>query len=285
MADYIETDVKDLVVVKQLPVIEEQLRGIKKRFEAEANEALALECTEENLQTVKKKRADLTKIFNALESRRKEAKKAILAPYEEFEQIYKECVTEIYSPCDRQLADKIHEVEDALKTQKRADAEEYFNEYCTSKNIDFLTFDRLGISITLTASRKSLHEQVKAFIDKVSDELLLIETQENSSEILVEYKESLNVAQAITLVVNRHIAIEDEKRRKEELQAVAREKAKAATKVDEVIEDTLMPPKKEINEETEAPRYKVSFTVFGTLDKIKALKNFLVEGDYQYEQQ
>lgn len=281
MAEYTENQ---LIIVKQLPIIEQQLKGIKVQFEKEASEALALECTEENLQTVKKKRADLTKIFNALESKRKEAKKAILAPYEAFEEIYKECVSEIYLPCDRQLADKIHEVEDELKAQKRGDAEEYFNEYCQSKNIDFLEFDRLGINITLTASRKSLHEQIKEFVDKVCDELKLIETQENSAEIFVEYKESLNVAQAITLVVGRHRAIEEEKRRKEELQAVATEKAKAVSKVEEVIEESIMPPKEEAVTEEEQ-KYKVTFSVIGTLAEIKALKKFLVEGDYQYEQQ
>ena len=284
--EFLETG---LIVVKQLPVIEQQLKAIKDRFEIEASEALSLACTEETLQLVKKKRAELTKIFNALESRRKEAKKAILSPYEAFEQIYRECVTDIYSPCDKKLAAKIKEVEDGLKEQKRAEAEEYFTEYCLSRQIDFLTFDRLGISITLNVSKKRLHDQIKALVDRVADELLLIETQEYSSEILVEYKSSLNVAQAITLVSNRHKAIEEENRRKQDAQILAEEQEKTVAKVDMAIE-TLAPPKAEHigedkDEQPDAKVYRVSFTVTGTLVKIKALKDFLVKGDYQYDQQ
>lgn len=278
-----------LIVVKQLPVIEEQLKAIKELFQQGAAAALSLECTEETLQTVKKKRAELTKVFSALEAKRKEAKKAILSPYEAFEQVYRECVTEVYVPCDKELAAKIHEVEDGLKAQKRASAEEYFTEYCASKQIDFLSFDRLGISITLTASKKALREQIKSAIDKVSEELLLIATQENPDEILVEYKTSLNVAQAITLVSNRHKAIEDERRRKEAAQALAMEKAQAAAKVEEVTE-TIQPPKAESIEETppitQKPKvYKVAFSVIGTIEQIRALKQFLTEGEYQYDQQ
>lgn len=278
-----------LIVVKQLPVIEEQLKAIKELFQQEAAAALSLECTEETLQTVKKKRAELTKIFSALEAKRKEAKKAILSPYEAFEQVYRECVTEVYAPCDKELAAKIHEVEDGLKAQKRASAEEYFAEYCASKQIDFLSFGRLGINVTLTASKKALREQIKSAIDKVSEELLLIATQENPDEILVEYKTSLNVAQAITLVSNRHKAIEDERRRKEAAQALAMEKAQAAAKVEEATE-TIQPPKAESIEETppipQKPKvYKVAFSVIGTIEQIRALKQFLTEGEYQYDQQ
>lgn len=284
-----ELQEQGLIVVKQLPVIEQQLYAIKERFEAEASMALSLACTEDTLQSVKKKRAELTKVFNALESKRKEAKKAILTPYEAFEKIYKECVTDIYAPCDKQLAAKIKEVEDGLKAQKRAEAEEFFNEYCVSKQIDFLTFDRLEINITLNVSKKSLHEKIKAFLDRVADELELIETQENSSEILVEYKTSLNVAQAITLVSNRHKAIEDEKRRKEDARLLAEEKEKAVAKVDEAIEAVTPPKAEPIEEDQDEPIvekvYRVSFTVTATLDKIKALKEFLVKGEYQYDQQ
>lgn len=280
----------NLIVVMQLPVIKEQLKEIKKRFELEAENALSLECTEETLQTVKKARTNLSKIFSALETKRKEAKKQILAPYESFEAVYKECVTDIYKPCDSKLAEKIRETEDTLKERKRIAAEEYFTEYSASKGIDFLTFDRMGLNITLSASAKSIKDQIKAFVDRTCDELAMIEMQENSAEILVEYKSSLNAAQAVMLVANRHRAIEEERRRKEESAAIAEEKAQAAAKVEEVIDEAFTPPKAEVIEEEPQERtsekiYQVSFTVYGSIDKIRDLKEFLTKGEYQYEQQ
>ena len=275
-----------LIVVKQLPIIEQQLYAIKDRFIVESNIALSLDCTEETLQLVKKKRAELTKVFNALEGKRKEAKKEILAPYEAFERTYRECVTEIYSPCDKRLAEKIKDVENGLKEKKRSEAEGFFREYSASKQIDFLTFDKLGINITLNVSRKSLHEQIQSFCDKVADELLLIETQENSAEILVEYKSSLNVAQAITLVSNRHKAIEEEKRKREEAAPAAEAKEEVISKVDKAL-SAVAPPKAEpIPDDDSLPKlFCVTFTITDTLDRIKALKKFLVEGGYQYDQQ
>ena len=63
---------------------------------------------------------------------------------------------------------------------------------------------------------KSLKEQAKAFVDKIADDLNLIETQEHKAEILVEYKQTLNVSQAITTVTNRFKDIEEEKKKQEE---------------------------------------------------------------------
>ena len=279
---------ESLIVVKQLPVIEEQLLVIKERFSAEVEDALSLVCTEETLQTVKKKRTEITRIFNYLESKRKEAKKAILAPYEAFEKVYKECVTEIYSPCDKQLAEKIREVEEGLKLQKRAEAETYFNEYAAQKGIDFLTFDSIGLNITMSVSKKSLKEQAKAFVDKVAEEVALIDTQEHKEEILVEYKSSLNVAQAITVVTNRHKAIEDERKKAEELKVKKEDAEKTTSAVNDVL-DSISAPTAEPEEKKvivdEEKKYSVSFKVIGTMEQIKALKEFLVKGEYEYEQQ
>lgn len=279
---------ESLIVVKQLPIIEEQLLVIKEKFSAEVEEALSLVCTEETLQAVKKKRAEITRMFNYLESKRKEAKKAILAPYEAFEKVYKECVSEIYSPCDKQLAEKIREVEEGLKFQKRTEVEMYFKEYSTQKGIDFLTFDNIGINITMSASKKSLKEQAKAFVDKIAEELTLIETQEHKEEILVEYKSSLNVAQAITIVTNRHKAIEEEHKKSEELKGKKEDAEKSANAVNDVLE-SISPPVAEPEEKMviadKVKRYSVSFKVIGTMEQIKALKDFLVKGAYEYEQQ
>lgn len=277
-----------LISVVQLPIIEERLKTIKEAFSHEVEEALSLTCTEETIQIVKKKRSEITKIYTDLESRRKEVKRAVLAPYEAFEQIYKECVTSIYAPCDLKLKQKIAEVENGLKEQKYEDAKDYFEKYCLSKQIDFIDFSQLGLSITLTVSKKKLREQVKAFVDKVCDELELIETQENRDEILVEYKKSLNVAQAITIVVNRHKAIEEERRRKEAALEQHKDVADVVAKVDEAI-SSVAPPKVEMpdpelpSEPAPEKIYEVSFTVRGSIDKIRALKQFLTEGDYDYE--
>ncbi len=276
-----------LIVVEQLPIIKQQLQQIKEKFSEETARAKEMECTEDTLKSVRATRAYISKIYKALEDKRKAAKKAILAPYEDFEQVYKECVTDIYKPCDEELAAKIAEVENGLKATKRADAQEYFDEYSKSLMIDFVTLDRVGLNITLNVSKKAIRTQIKTFLDKVKDELQLIETQPNSAEILVEYKISLNVAQAITRVSERHKAIEEEQRRREAAQIVAEERAAAVEAVEQAAEE-FAPPAAEIipevpQEETEEKVYSTEFLVRGTLPQLKALKEFLNNGGYEYE--
>lgn len=286
----------ELIVVRQLPIIEQSLRAIKQQFITAAEDALAMECSEETLQEVKKRRAEISKVYHLLESKRKEAKKAVLAPYEEFEKIYKECVTEIYAPCDDQLSNKIREVEDGLKAKKREEAVAFFEEYAQSKGIDFLTFEQSGITVTMSVSKKSLRDQSKAFLDKVAEEIQLIQTQENAEEIFLEYKKTLNVANAITLVSRRHAEIEQVRKQKEQ-QKVAREamneaaaKAAAVAEAESTSEEAAFsPPKAEgseavLDEPSAEKIFEVSFTVRGTLPGIKELKTFLIEGGYEYEQ-
>lgn len=293
-----QMDENALIVVEQLPVIKQQLEQIKIMFMAAAEEAKAMECTEDNLNLVRAKRAELTKIFKALEDRRKAVKAAILAPFDDFETDYKECVTNIYKPVDAKLAQKITEVVDGLKTKKRTIAQDYFNEYAKSLSIEFITLDRVGLNIGLSTSKKSIQTTIKTFLDKVNDELQLIETQPYKEEILVEYKKSLNAAQAITLVSERHKAIEEEQRRREMAALAKAEQEEAAARMQENVEaaiEEFTPPVAEpipeepteeeaLTEET-VRVYEVTFKVRTTsIEKLKALKNFLVEGEYEYEQ-
>ena len=289
----------DLIVVKQLPVIEEQLKLIKGQIEDKVSTALSMVCTDETVKTIKEMRAELNRDFNALEDKRKEVKNKVLSPYEQFEAIYKECVTQVFRPADQQLKEKIDEVENGLKEQKKAELLEYFTECLTATGIDFVDFEQTGVTVTLTASKKSLKEKVKTFVDKVADEMALIETQDFKAEILVEYKKSLNVASAITMVSNRHKAIEAEKEREETRRRIEESKLAAAQKVDEVMDTPEPPPlfapvavenvvEAAAVSETIQPNmnetvYRVDFSITATLDKLKALKKFLIDGGYSYE--
>lgn len=289
---------EDIIVVRQLPIIEERLKQISDQIQEKVSVALTMECTEDTIKTVKATRAELSKDFQSLEQSRKDVKSKILAPYEQFESIYKACVTDIFKPADTQLKSKIDEVENGLKAQKRAEVAAYFEEYLSTKGIDFIAFEDAGIKVTLTASKKSLKEQARVFIDKVSEELALINTHEHGPEILVEYRRSLNIAQAMNIVNNRHKAIEEESRRFQQMQEAEAAKAAAVHKVEAVIaaeqppedkpeQQPLSAPTTEPLREDEPPApelYQLQFSVTGTLDKLKALKAFLVEGGYQFEQ-
>lgn len=273
-------DKKEMIAVKQLPIIVEQLQQVKEEVAAKVDFALRLVCTEDTVKDVKKVRSELNKELAEYEASRKAVKKAILTPYEQFEVVYKDCVSDTYKKADTELKRKIDSVENELKAQKAAEVKAYFDEYLQSKGIDFVTFDSAHINVTLSASMKSLKEQAKAFIDKIADDLALIDTQEHKDEILYEYKQSLNVSNAITTVANRYKAIEAAKAAEEERKAREQAAAEAAAKVEAVTPPTVEPIAPPVEEEK---TYTLKFTVRGTMPQLKALKEFLNNGGYDYE--
>ena len=272
----------ELIVVKQLPIIEEQLCKIKNRLEEEAEYALSLECTEDTLADVKRTRAEMTKIFKELEDKRKQVKANILSPYEAFENVYKECVTNVYAPCDKKLAEKIHDVENVLKSEKETYVREFFEEYKKSLNIDIVSFEQSGIKVSMTVSKKKLQEQAKDFIDKVKEDLTLIEMQERADEVLFEYKNCLNVTSAITTVTKRHAAIEEEQKKRAAVKEIQAKQEEAVKKVEDAAE--ILPPPESVPETPPEKIYEVQFTVRASLEKLKALKQFLENGGYDYVQ-
>lgn len=270
-------DKKGIIVVKQLPIIVEQLQEVKAEITAKVEQALSLVCTEDTVKDVKKVRSDLNKELKDYEECRKAVKKAIMTPYEQFEAVYKDCISDTYKKADTELKGKIDSVENELKEQKKAEVKGYFDEYLTATGIDFVTFENANINVTLSASMKSLKEQAKAFVDKIVDDLNLIDTQEHKDEILYEYKQSLNVSNAITTVTNRYKAIEEAKAREQA-------EAEAAAKVEEVVEAVAPPTVEPIAPPVEEEKtYTLKFTVRGTMPQLKALKEFLKNGGYDYE--
>lgn len=273
--------IKDLIEVKQLPVIEEQLRSVSTVIDERVKNATSLVCTEESVKTIKEIRAELNKDYKEFESKRKLVKEQVLKPYNDFENVYKECISDKFRNADIILKGKIDNVENELKSKKEKEIKEYFEEYKTANNIDFITYGQARINVTLSASMKGLKEQAKQFIDKIVDDLKLIETQEHKTEILVEYKQTLNVSQAITSVANRFKAIEEEKKKIEqekELQRFVVDTAKDSDKYSEQI--ILNSPS--VEEKTEEI-LTLKFTVKGTRTKLRELKQFLENGGYDYE--
>ena len=275
---------KEIIAVKQLPIIVEQLHEVKAEVTAKVEQALSLVCTEDTVKDVKKVRSELNKELKDYEERRVAVKKAIMTPYEQFETVYKDCISDTYKKADTELKGKIDSVENELKEQKKAEVKGYFDEYLTATGIDFVTFENANINVTLSASMKSLKEQAKTFVDKIVDDLNLIDTQEHKDEILYEYKQSLNVSNAITTVANRYKAIEEAKAREEERKAREQAEAEAAAKVESVVEAVAPPTVEPIAPPVEEEKtYTLKFTVRGTMPQLKALKEFLNNGGYDYE--
>mgnify|MGYP004659317701 CR=1 FL=1 len=198
---------KDIIVLEQLPVIRQNLMAIKAEVDTRTARAASLICTEDTVKEVKKERAELNKEFTTLENERKRVKSAILKPYEEFEAVYKECVSAAYKAADETLKGKIADVENGLKAERQAAFNEYFERKRVEKGIDFVVPEQVGVKITLSGNAESYKQAADAFFDKVMAELSTIDKMTDKDEILYEYKQTLDLGQAIAVVTNRKAAL------------------------------------------------------------------------------
>ena len=266
--------------IKSVGEIESNMKEVKRYVENLNNYYKNITFTEETMKDAKDEKSKVNKFKSQVADYRKNIIAEYNKPIKAFEDTAKETeklLAETYNTINQQVAN----YENKQKEIKEQEIKEYFEECKIANNIDFITYGQAKIDVTLSASMKNLKEQAKSFIDKVADDLKLIETQEHKTEILVEYKQTLNVSQAITSVTNRFKAIEEEKKKIEqekELQEFVVDTAKESDKYSEQI--ILNAPS--IEEKTEDILI-LKFTVRGTRTKLRELKQFLESGGYDYE--
>lgn len=189
----------------QNPVIKQNLKEVGKSV-TDRLESLNINgqvATVETVKALKDLRAQLNKELLEFESQRKFVKEGVMAPYNEFEDLYKSEISDKYKNAGNLLKDKIAFVEDKIKEEKRDNIKQYFVELCQSENIDFVTFESVGLDINLSTTEKKYKEQCNEFISRINDDLALIDTQEFKAEIIVEYKLTLNASRSIKTVQDR----------------------------------------------------------------------------------
>lgn len=203
------------IKLKVLPVIEHDLATVGKLVDerlAQLNVA-NLVATDETIQAMKSLRADLNKELKEYEEQRKVVKDLITKPYSEMETVYKQMVSDKYKEATGILKDKIGEFENLVKTNKRNEVEEYFNEAVSMFDVEWLTFEMLKMDINLSTTVKKYKEEVAEAIKKVVGDVELIEMQQYAIEMMVEYKKDLNISRSIKEVAER------KERERKEIQA------------------------------------------------------------------
>ena len=283
-----------LIVVQQLPIIKEQLHSIKAQAQESVKEALSLACTEETLKVVKERRAALNRDRKDLDARRMAVKKQIMQPFEDFDEVYKECVTDVYGPADEALRGKITDVEAGLKADKEKKVKDYFSEMVKASGVEWVTYEDVGVAVTLTASLKSLKAKVKEYVEKVAADVACINGMENAPEIMAEYKLCGSLAVAINGVRKDRIAREEaERKQRLEAQLRAQEAEKAVLDVaeEELSAPQVMGTEPPIMDEREAEETQQesteqvmnakfafmgrTFQCRGTLTQLRELKSFV----------
>ena len=287
---------QEIILLKQEPIIEYSLL-------AEVGEAIQARIvdlnldgqvvTDQTVKSVKDMRAELNKEFAEFEKQRKYIKEAVSKPYQEFEAKYKEFVAKHYNEADDTLKGKIFSFENKLRLEREKELQGYFAELCSAKNIDFVPFGLMHLNITLSASLKSLKTQILEFVSKVEQDIELAKTvsdsQEFNDKVMYEYRRSLDINTAINTVKEREQALiaakertEAEAKRKAEAEEQARLQAEKEATEQPTVAEPLKAPMVEEQQPTNtgtAEEFEMTFTVKGTIEQLKALKQFIVDNN------
>ena len=265
----------ELIVLEQLPIIKCKLEQLSVEIKEKLNKINGLIVNEDTVKETKQLRAELNKEFNELEIQRKKVKQAIMAKYDEFENIYKECVSNLYKNADAELKEKIDNVENELKLEKEKELRQFFENYNEDYHFEnIFTFDDIALNITLSASMTSLKKQIVDFFDKVNNDFMAIQSGENKEELLLEYKNNgFNYANAVRTINEKLAKIK-------ELEEKLTQKSQIEQFEQKVIEnvETLVSAPKEVEETIEC-----SFKVYATRTQLKELKQFLEERKIKFE--
>lgn len=262
----------ELIKIQQLPIIVEQLHSIKTAVSEKVLGILAMPCTEDTVKEIKKARADLNKDFKDFEARRKFVKAEILKPYEAFEAVYRECITEIFNGAEVRLKSAIDDVETSIKQLKINEVSDFYREELAARGLDFPNFGQSGIKVGLSDSITALKKQASEIVAKTAEDVAMISGLPLADEIMVEYRNSLNVSRAVSLVNERHKAIEAERARTESVSQPVFEPIQIQQEVPRVIV-----PLKTDNEIVKVIR------VTGSQRKIDSLMAFLDDGWFKYQ--
>lgn len=276
---------EELIRVTQLPIIEERLRDVKAAWEQAAADNMALVCTSETIGSVKAARADMTKQFERLEALRKSAKAQYMERWTAFEATYKECIAEPYKRADAALKAKIDETESAIKTECEQRCREYFAELCAVHGVDFVKYESMHLKIDMTAAKQKtprrLFDQMSEWVSAVACGMDKIDQEsepDDRDEIMAEYKQCLDVGEAVLRVQDRKNRIKAEQQAAAEREERRRAEQEAEAKVEAAIAASSPPVEVKAD-----PLLTVAFKATATREKLIALREFMKTEEIRYE--
>ena len=196
-----------------LQSIDWNFEDLKAEITQKSNEYMNLVYSDDQIKEAKKDRAALNKLISALEAKRKEIKKQVMIPYEDFEKKEKELVGIIRQAVDN-IDSQIKGYEEGLRQEKLKKVKEIYKE--SIGDLDrAVPLERIFKDSWLNASTtlKSIKEEIAAIYVKVDADLKVInkESSTYSYEMKEEYLKTFDLSAAMA--------------KKQELEETARKKA------------------------------------------------------------
>lgn len=270
-----------------------------------ADEYRGLTYTDDQIKIAKSDRAKLNAAKKRISDRRIEVKKAIMAPYDQFEAEVKEGVAKIDEVINM-IDAQIREYEESKKRDKRKTLEEFFS--LTAKDLDWLAFGDVFEEryLNATSSVKSCIAEIKDKIDKARENMEAVEKLDPeyrvyARDVFVRTKDIGAAMQEVARMQELKRQEEEESAKRAEAERLAeeertRKESETADKsedrteaVDNKKEDWTIKSSNEQEKQEHGslfePQnvYKASFCVHGTLNQIEGLKQYMISNKIRFE--
>lgn len=160
---------------------------LKEEITKKSSDYLNLVYSSDQIKDAKQDRANLRKLVTALENKRKEIKKEIMVPYDDFAEKEKELVG-IINEAITNIDTQVKGYEEGLRSEKLAKVKEIYKE-CIGDLDRTIPFDKifkeswLNVSTTL----KSIKEEIITIREKIDGDLKIINAE--NSPYIYEMKE------------------------------------------------------------------------------------------------
>lgn len=223
---------------------------LKEEITKKSSDYLNLVYSDDQIKDAKQDRANLRKLVTALENKRKEIKKEIMVPYDDFASKEKELV-EIINGAIENIDTQVKGYEEGLRQEKLAKVKEIYKE-CIGDLDRTIPFDKifkeswLNVSTTL----KSIKEEIITIRGKIDGDLKIINA-ENSPyiyEMKEEYLKDFDLMAAMAKkqqledTAKKKALYEEQKRKEvEERERKRKEEAARVELAGKVQEDQQLP--------------------------------------------
>lgn len=181
-------------------VIDFNFEAIKNELTDKLTKYNNLVVTEDSIKDAKADRANLNKLKEALETKRKEVKKEVMAPYTAFEAKIKELVSLIDQPIQR-IDGQVKAYDDIRKEEKQKEIEAHYLGIVPGELQDIIPFERVmkpqWLNVTMTMPK--IKEELENVASRVKLDMMVIDTiePEYQDAVKAEYVSTLNVELAL----------------------------------------------------------------------------------------
>lgn len=250
--------------------------------------------TPESMRSAKEDKAKLNKLRTALEERRKEVKRDYLAPYQRFEEKYKELLVLIDKPI-ASIDTQIRALDEQERQQKYDRLKAYFGQCVTGAAPNDAAFIRFEDILNPKWANKTLSESKleQELCDTVTriygerDELAkLYSGSKHLTAILTEFGKRYDKSAAMAYAEQLRLAEEQQAARAaqeaEREAAFAQRKAAAISALNSAAEQGI-PVTPEPPVHTAQPLLRGTFRVEGTRNQIIALREFMKQQGISFE--